>query len=413
MKFALLGLDDDTLALCQAILDSSEHELVAFHVEASHGKEARSIAAKLKGGETSREAAVARVAEVTLDELAATAETIIVSRPEAGESRLEDARFLARQDVAIVVSQPLSMSALDCYELEMVCDDVGRSLVPLIPEHVTSHFRMLIDAAMCGDGRPEDEGSIGPLEQVVMQRCLEDRSSALVMDCFARDAVLLSQLCGEVKSVAAMGPDVLAAKYSNLNVQMAGADDRLVRWSVEPAKDKPSCRLTLVGERGSVALEMSNYLRRSEWTCSGANVMAPAEGEPDLAETVVAQLQSTDPPVAKLPTWQDATRGVELTEAVSKSLKKGRTIKLRAEGRGEEDAFKGTMAAAGCAILIGIMVLLFGLAAALFVARTSGIEWIQQVSGIVRYWPHTLLVVLVAFLLIQLLRFLIPQSDDD
>lgn len=420
MKFALLGLDDDTLALCHAILDSDEHDLVALHNPFGPCREGHWPAGMLEGESDSREAAVARIDEVPLAELASRADVVIVSRPEPGKSGLDNARFIARQGVAMVISQPLSLSALDCYELEMACSETGKSLVPLLANFAAPQLQRLLELAT-NDANDE----IGQLEQIVMHRRLGDRSRAVVMQQFACDAVLLSMLCGEVKSVAAMGPEVTAEKYSNLNVQMAGADGRIAHWSIEPAEsdeDRRFARLSLVGDRGTLTLELTNLLTLDQWRLKRGEeeIELASSAKIDLAAEIVRELEAekhespvAESPAAKLPTWREATRGVELAETVSSSLKKGRTIKLRAEGRGEEQAFKGTMAAAGCAILIGIMMLMFGLAVAMFIARASGVEWIQNVAGIVRYWPHALLFVLVAFLLIQLLRFVIPRDDGN
>lgn len=403
MKFALLGLDDDTRLLCRSILDSDAHELVAI----CHEGDLEAADPDWKAGQ---------VESVSLAELATRADVVIVSRSQQMEARFEQAKFLARQAIDLVVSQPISASALDCYELEMIVGDTGRSLVPLLVDHATASLRYVCDAVRKSNAENEQTDELGEIEQIVMHRRLPNRERRVVMEQFARDAVLLSQLCGELKSVAAMGPDVTADKFANLNVQIAAQNGRLAHWSVEPADAEASARLQIIGSRKTLTLELFSCERRDEWSlCVGdAPVAGVAEEEVfDLVGEVVGQLSGDAEAGASLPTWRDATRGVELAETAMNGLRKGRTIKLRAEGRGEEEAFKGTMAATGCAILIGATVLLFVLAVVAFVARSSKIEWLQSVAGWIAYWPHALLSVLLAFLLTQFLRFIIPANSSE
>ena len=54
----------------------------------------------------------------------------------------------------------------------------------------------------------------------------------------------------------------------------------------------------------------------------------------------------------------DGTRAMELSEAVARSLRRGRTIDLHYESISEESSFKSIMTSTGCMILLAIMLML-------------------------------------------------------
>ena len=109
--------------------------------------------------------------------------------------------------------------------------------------------------------------------------------------------------------------------------------------------------------------------------------------------------------------WRSATGSVELSEALLKSLNKGRTIQVKKEQQSESDAFKGMMASVGCGLLIAVTLL--------FLIAVGAIQLLEIRGGgdmakvLLSKTPHVLLFVLVAFLLLQLLRFVIPDQHDD
>ncbi|MFP6610814.1 MAG: hypothetical protein VB835_00775, partial [Pirellulales bacterium] len=110
------------------------------------------------------------------------------------------------------------------------------------------------------------------------------------------------------------------------------------------------------------------------------------------------------------PRWDDATRSLELAEALEKSLKKKRLVHLNYEGRGEANAFKGTMASLGCALLCGGMLLMIVTAV---LSRVAEVQQWGGVSSALSVIPYLLLATLVIFLLVQLLRFVIPVKSGD
>ena len=58
------------------------------------------------------------------------------------------------------------------------------------------------------------------------------------------------------------------------------------------------------------------------------------------------------------PNLNDGTRAMELSEAVVRSLRRGRTIDLHYEAISEEASFKSIMTSTGCTILLGTLLIL-------------------------------------------------------
>jgi myo-inositol 2-dehydrogenase/D-chiro-inositol 1-dehydrogenase len=89
----------------------------------------------------------------------------------------------------------------------------------------------------------------------------------------------------------------------------------------------------------------------------------------------------------------DGTRAMELSEAVARSLRRGRTIDLHYESISEESSFKSIMTSTGCMILLAIMLML-PLALA---GPPLGFPWTIYIAYVI---PP----VLVLFAVLQVLR---------
>jgi predicted dehydrogenase len=92
--------------------------------------------------------------------------------------------------------------------------------------------------------------------------------------------------------------------------------------------------------------------------------------------------------------WQDAIRCLELDDAARRSVQKRRVAQMEYPEASEEVTFKGTMTLVGCALLWGIILL---------VILSRWVSWLGWAVG-----P-----VLGIFLLLQLLRWIIPSLDPD
>ncbi len=101
---------------------------------------------------------------------------------------------------------------------------------------------------------------------------------------------------------------------------------------------------------------------------------------------------------------------MEIVDAIELSLQKGRTIEVYPQQLTEQLAFRGTMAAFGCGLLL----------LGLFVLAVAGILGDALNVPLMHYWPWALLAVLAIFLLLQTVPWLAekrrakfpPASDD-
>ncbi len=118
-----------------------------------------------------------------------------------------------------------------------------------------------------------------------------------------------------------------------------------------------------------------------------------------LASALEARAATPDGSVH--PDLGDATRAMELSEAVVRSLRRGRTIDLHYENISEEASFKSIMTSTGCALLLGILLLL-PLALA---GPALGMNWTIYLAWMI---PP----VLIAFVVLQVLRLGIRRSPN-
>ena len=110
-----------------------------------------------------------------------------------------------------------------------------------------------------------------------------------------------------------------------------------------------------------------------------------------------------DARLAPAPNLHDGTRSMELTEAVVRSLRRGRTIDLHYERISEAASFKSIMTSTGCMLLLGsLFVLPLALAG-------PALGFNQSI-----YIAYLILPLLILFAAFQLFRFGIkPEPEDD
>jgi hypothetical protein len=264
-----------------------------------------------------------------------------------------------------------------------------------------------------------------------------------VLSGLARDVELLAAVAGDIRQVSAIGPSLAGLKYANddelasnfaldgnlrdssyasLQVQMLSASAATLRWSVVPTPTSLArIELALVGERGMI-----------QWTTESSNA-----GAANIAETSFLRLSTEDEPrelppfdapsavirdletaiaeqeparKAATSTWAKATQAMEVVDSVELSLQRGRTIEVHQQQLTEQLAFRGTMAALGCGLLLVVS----------FVVIVAGLlggapGFLQQ--PVIKPWSRVLLAVLAFFLLLQFVPYLSskrrrPSAND-
>ena len=398
MKFALLGADADALNLAAAAARGPKHELVSAH---DVGPAAAAIRGFAPG------AAIVEHWEGLLS--GAPCEAVIVGRGADDDARADQLRKLVQAGVPLVISHPIHESMLVYYELDMIRQESHCPMLPYAPSLGHPALARLAELL-----RPDAADSLGPLEQLVIERSFAQYDRRTVQAGFVRDMELVRTLCGRMSKVAAMtsptavasaggGKPANVANYANLGVQMSGAAGMLVRWSVAGGADAGGARWNFIGGRGKATLEIpaGEQVWKLETRRAGAAAQQETFPPWDAAALALDRIEQARSGRPLQPDWLDAANTMELADAIEHSLQRGRTIELQYESASEQSTFKGLMSGIGCFLLIGVLLFV--------IAATTAVHFGMPLAD---YWPYALLALLLAFLLLQTLRLAFPHEKD-
>ena len=390
MKFALLGIDEDALALARWVDASSDHELVAVCDAAD-----RPDLASLFPG-----ASFSYAWEELL--LGSVADAVIVAAGDA-ELRSEQLRRLVVEGMPLVVSHPAIDSVLVYYELAALAEEFGSVGVAYPSARQHPALQQAVDLVRRGE-----DGPLGVLQQVIFQRPLVDRQPADVSKHFARDIDALRSICGEIVRLGAAGAPRDDSAYANLGVQMSSPSGLIARWAVEPVGATAGGTITL---RGSQAVAVVNMPNDGPWSLEVSTTEETSRqefAEWNAQAAVVDQLAAGMAGESIRPDWSDALRSMELTEALQRSVARGRTVEVKLAGETEEGTFKGVMTSLGCSLIMLATGMLFVAAIVDFLLREAGVD--TQAIRIALPW--VVLTMFVLFLALQALKLVIQPSSD-
>ncbi|HEY2760556.1 MAG TPA: Gfo/Idh/MocA family oxidoreductase, partial [Pirellulales bacterium] len=381
MRLALLGVDDQMLHVAAAAVRTGRHQIAMIDALSPRVKEAAALAPNAR---------LVDNADAMLDNQSVDAVLVSADHP---STRVDQLRRLIQVGMPVLVSHPISLSMLDCYELDMIRAETRSLVLAYLPARwhpAAVQLGGLIDGATASP--------IGPVEQIVCERFLADRRRDMVLKQFARDADLLQFLASDATKLHALGSSKAAAginPYTNLSVQLTTAEGLVARWSVSPIESDSGARLTFVGSEGKAILWMPDS--EEPWqlefrtpketsTTDYPNWDAPAEAMENFS--LALEHNETDS------NWPEAARTIELAETIDRSLAKGRTIDLHNEQFSEVGTFKGMMASVGCALLmVGLMMVLV-VAIVRAIAVQAGWNWL---AGKLDAWPYLLLAVCAVY----------------
>ena len=377
MKFALLGADAESLLLAEAA------------IAAGHSIDWRGDVALGDQGDQW---------EALLDRQAA--DGVIVGRGSVdSDLRGKQVAELVKLGRPVLATFPIVDSVLAFFEIDMARGESGA---------VVRHFNPLVESptaeqvgAWVRGGHPE----LGAVEQIACVRRMANRSRSEVVRRFARDAELLDKGAGPLDRVGAHASGTDDAAYGALGVQLAGKTSPPIRWSVVPAPTGEGLHVTLVCERGSATVAFDAADRLADITPHGTGRLSDQFGASAAARAVAGFVEAADRAERGLEvdsTWPSALHAMELADSIEISLRRGRMIEIHSQQLTEELAFKGTMAAAGCGVLLVLIP----------AALVGG--WIAGQFGvpIAPYWPHVLLGILALFLGLQVLPKLIYGESE-
>jgi hypothetical protein len=385
MKFALLGVDVESLRLAEAAI-AAGHEVAATAERTDMPSPAAVWAAAAP--------ADAQAWEALLD--SETADAVIIGSGAGNEeSRARQVQELARLGRPILLTFPLFSSVLTYFEVDMVRTE---------SEALLEHFNPLVEPAVVEEaagwvqqGHPE----LGAVEQINGARRLRDRSRERVLWHFARDVEMLDRIAGRLDRLGAHAGAEGDAAYAALSVQLIGSSQIPLRWAVEPPTHDEGLSVTIVCRRGRVTLQFDDEGRLSEPSSQNAREKEKGVDEVDPELTAIERFTATvEAGDSAASSWPNALHAMELADSIEISLRRGRMIDVHHQQLTEHLAFKGTMAAVGCGIILVLapVMLLAGLIAGQF-----GVP-------IARFLPHALLALLVVFLALQFLPKLLYRD---
>lgn len=335
-----------------------------------------------------------------------TADVVLVGSGGWNDQRAEAVRTLVQAGRPLVLAQPLELSMLWAYELDMIRRDTAAVLVPCLPDRLhplVTRLRTTIEAAAAG------VGDLGSVESIHLERRLADRSKASVLSWFSRDADVVRALVGDPERLSTLAATGADSAWPSLAIGLTSASGLPARWQVAPG-DAPKLSIRLQSARGSVVVVAPND--DQPWTWNDEPAAAFDRGLATLGALDRALGRSTaagDDDDAMPPAgWSDAARAIELAETVPRSLARGRAIDLHREEYTDLGTFRGTMASLGCGLIMVALVVVIVATLAAGVAREFG--W-DVVGGIVDSWPTIVLAALGLFLALQVIPLLIGGAD--
>jgi predicted dehydrogenase len=372
MRFALLGDHPDGLGMAWALATSGRHELTVYCGSPTGAAWLRQRGLDIR--------AVGDVEEVLADPSVAA---VLVAGPLT--ERPAQLRRALQSERHVLCVHPADQSPDIAYEAAMIQRDTGCVLLPLLAE-----------ALHPGVDRLEELIRVLGTFQLLKIECSGPQAVLLAHDDKASlpGWDVLRRVGGDVAEVFAFTADEVVRPGEPL--LLAGRFERggLFQATLVPGRPEARLRWAVIGTAGRAELtfpagwpgpaelrwrDSVGEYRVETW--EAWNPWAPLVARFDAA---VAG-SGMDPQAL----WQEEVRCLELDDAVRRSVARRRASTLEYPEASEEVGFKGTMTLVGCGVLWGSLGLLI-LA-----------HWFPWVGWVI-------VPVLVAFLLLQTLRWALP-----
>jgi predicted dehydrogenase len=351
MRFAMLRNHPDGAAVAKALANSGRHQVVPSSTD---------------------------IEEILAD----PAVDAVIVAGEPGE-RLDQLRRVLQSERPAFCVHPVDAKADGAYEIDMLQGDVHQIVMPLLPLAVNrgvTEFAQKVQSA----GQPR----LIELEYRSAGELLFDREAGPHFPGWE----LLRALGGAVAEVQAFAPEETVRRGEPVTLQGRFESGALFRAAYLPGQ--PATRISLRavmpdGEIDSGPIEISER----DWAelvnrfdSAIAHLKVSPRAAPGAGLGALTQTRS----FAAGPTWLDEIRAAELDDAGRRSIERRRAVTLEYQTVTEDVGFKGTMTLVGCGLLWAIPVLLLASV------------WLPQVGWLI-------VPVLFGFLLLQLLRWLVPM----
>lgn len=369
MKFALAGNNSTAFDVLRELAASSEHTLVRC-----------SLSGELAAVASRSGVPVTLAASVEDALLASDVDTVIIAIDDLDES-LRMVRAAAQSARNVVVIPPAECSPAYSFELHLILDESQCGIMPLLPR------------AVMGD-LPLSAVDLGLDELATRQLSIE---------------LQVNQAgSGLLRRTVIQGLDYLSSsgfKFTQVTALESNAPDgsllsRLITLSAAPTAEKvlPPATLTIKPAADSGITAADAGMRSLQIF---HNTSATRSVPIDAAGSVLNRIATVCESRELCGKWMDGfSITLELAEAVSKSLRRRRTVDVHFDSGSEKGVFKSQMTAMGCGILTFMM---FGMVAYLILAQL--VELPDIVLHILRVlWIAPLILFLIAQTLLPLAR---------
>jgi predicted dehydrogenase len=373
MHFALLGNHPDGLEFACALIESGSHELLCYSTTVPAAYQARfGSAARLVPD---------------LEEVLANPHIDLVIVAGSPANRPAQLRRALQSERHVACVYPPDDSPDIAHEASMIQGDTHKVLFPILPAVMHPGVQALADLV-----------STAKSKQALLRIRFGDMHDGTATRITFPAWDVLRRLGGEIAELAGFAAAEEAAAGDTVLINGRFQTGLLFQVSMANsprgssfALESETLNATLSGPAGSngpayvARWDDKGVLHEQAWTSW--------DPWPGLVASLEKLLATTDdkPTDAARPSWKDVIRGLELDDALRRSIRQRRAAVLDYQEGSEEVGFKGTMTLVGCALL-------WMLVAALILAK-----WFPALLWI-------LLPMLVIFLGLQLFRWALPRK---
>ena len=324
-------------------------------------------------------------------------EAVIVASPPT--HRADHLRRALQSERHVLCVCPVDQTPDIAYETAMIQKDVGVILLPLLPLPLHPALIRMADWYSCA----RSTGTVGLLRVEYAQ---SDVFRATMLARGKRVAIpgweILQRLGGDITEVSALadGEEIVPGQPFLISGRFERAG--IFEVSFLPTMHEVAARMVAGGSEGTADLvfpegftgpaKLSLRPNTGSTSTEEWNAWDPWKAMCEVFDIALADKAGNRARLLPI-SWQLETKCLELDDAARRSVERRRVSMLEYPEASEEVGFKGTMTLVGCAMLWVILL-------AVILSR-----WVPWLGWLV-------IPVLVLFLMLQLLRWLLPRSAD-
>ena len=314
------------------------------------------------------------------------------------ESRGESLRRAAAEGYAIICLHPPGADSEAYYQVALSREETGAVIVPDLPLRLHPGIRAIRQALLA-----EELGSFRGLR---MEAPPPARDASLVRFAFARAIDAVRPIIGDVNALTATGDPPGDDPELEVVVHLRSSGTRSAEVRIRSGTSG-SVRLTLLGLLGTLTLEIdmrqpheARFLRQQATGGPESIELPPWDPHEAIFAVLTGSIGRREGGELPGPNLLDGTRAMELAEAVTRSLRRGRTVELHYESISEDATFKSVMTSTGCMVFLAALALL----PLSMAGPPLGLPWTL-------YIPYIILPALVLFVLMQALGLAIRRPS--